>query len=98
MEFEKVTGFELTGERGFSLARERLPGMTLQCARRCQNDPRCAAFNLDYRGSECIGLTVVTETSRIDLRPTPGVAYFEGICLRGERVATRYFLKTSGAE
>lgn len=79
-----MTGFEMTGERGFSLARERLPGMTLQCARRCQNEPRCAAFNLDYKGSECIGLTVVTESSRIDLRPTPGIAYFEGICLRGE--------------
>ncbi|XP_059489112.1 uncharacterized protein LOC132204551 isoform X2 [Neocloeon triangulifer] len=83
LEFEKVTGFELTGERGYSLARDRLPGITLQCARRCQNDPRCAAFNIDYRGSECVALTVVTESSRIDLRPTPGVAYFEGICLRG---------------
>ncbi|CAB3367593.1 Hypothetical predicted protein [Cloeon dipterum] len=83
MEFEKITGFEMTGERGFSLGRERLPGVTLQCARRCQNDPRCAAFNIDYRASECVGLTVVTDSSRIDLRPTAGVAYFEGICLRG---------------
>lgn len=82
--FEKVTGYEMKNQRSFRLLTEPLPGISVQCARLCKADLRCHGFNLDYSRNECNALEGIGDTPRLDLRQTPGVAYFEGICLRGK--------------
>ncbi|KAG8232567.1 hypothetical protein J437_LFUL008705 [Ladona fulva] len=83
-EWEKVSGFELQGQRSVGLLfRDRIPGISAHCAHLCLEDPRCRSFNLHYERNDCIGLEVNSESSGIDLRPTPGVAFFERICLQG---------------
>ena len=83
-EFEKVTGYELQGQRGYNLVRERHPGIAVQCVHLCKNDPLCHGFNLDYNRNECTALEEDAGPTRIDIRQVPGIAYFEGVCLRGE--------------
>ncbi|XP_034231598.1 uncharacterized protein LOC117639791 [Thrips palmi] len=84
-EFEKVAGYELSAGRAYNLERDTAPGVAVQCAQLCRSDPRCGAFNLDYARSECTALEGEPSATRqrVDLRPVPGVAYFEAICLRG---------------
>ncbi|KAK3908976.1 Protein let-653 [Frankliniella fusca] len=84
-EFEKVAGYELAAGRAYNLERDTAPGVAVQCAQLCRSDPRCGAFNLDYARSECTALEGAPSSTRqrVDLRPVPGVAYFEAICLRG---------------
>ncbi|XP_047103996.1 uncharacterized protein LOC124722900 [Schistocerca piceifrons] len=83
LEFEKVTGFELQGQRGYTLFRNSIPGISTQCAQLCRSDPRCRGFNLDYNRNDCTALEGDLDGARIDVRPVPGIAYFEGICLQG---------------
>jgi hypothetical protein len=82
-EFEKVTGYELQGRREYPLLRGHNPGLAVQCANQCKNDPRCHGFNLNYKLNECTALEGDADPTRIDVRQVPGIAYFEGICLRG---------------
>nr|CAD7262146.1 unnamed protein product [Timema shepardi] len=82
-EYEKVTGYELQGQRAYRLLSENLPGITIQCAQLCRADQHCLGFNVDYNRNECAGLEGNAEKNRIDLRQVPGIAYFESICLRG---------------
>ncbi|XP_069693489.1 uncharacterized protein [Periplaneta americana] len=82
-EFEKVTGYELQGQREYNLLRGPNPGLTVQCATQCRNDPRCHGFNLNYKQRECTALEGDSDPTRIDIRQSPGTSYFEGICLRG---------------
>ncbi|XP_068082053.1 uncharacterized protein [Anabrus simplex] len=81
-EFEKVTGYELQGQRGYSLLREHLPGITSRCVQLCRADPRCHGFNLDYNRNDCTALESDAYSTHIDIRQVPGIAYFEGVCLR----------------
>ncbi|XP_046406709.1 uncharacterized protein LOC124171575 isoform X1 [Ischnura elegans] len=82
-EWEKVSGFELQGQRSIGLLyRDRIPGISAHCTQRCLEDPRCRAFNLHYERNDCVGLEANSETSGIDLRATPGVAFFERVCLQ----------------
>ncbi|GLH14277.1 Uncharacterized protein GBIM_18649, partial [Gryllus bimaculatus] len=82
-EFERTVGYELQGQRGYPLLREHVPGITVICAQRCRADPRCHGFNLDYNRNECTAIENFSDATRIDMRPVPGIAFFEGVCLRG---------------
>ncbi|XP_033606986.1 uncharacterized protein LOC111863521 isoform X3 [Cryptotermes secundus] len=82
-EFEKVTGYELQGQREYPLLRGHNPGLAVQCANQCKIDPRCHGFNFNYKLNECTALEGDADPTRIDIRQVPGVAYFEGVCLRG---------------
>lgn len=82
-EFEKVTGYELQGQREYPLLRGHNPGLALQCANQCKIDPHCHGFNVNYKLNDCTALEGDTDPTRIDIRQVPGIAYFEGVCLRG---------------
>ena len=40
-------------------------------------------FNMDYNRNECQAVTSTSENNLFNLRPSSGVSYFEGICLKG---------------
>ncbi|XP_021930316.1 uncharacterized protein LOC110834946 [Zootermopsis nevadensis] len=82
-EFEKVTGYELQGQREYPLLRGHNPGLAVQCSNQCKSDPRCHGFNMNYKLNDCTALEGDADPTRIDIRQVPGIAYFEGICLRG---------------
>ncbi|OXA52939.1 Plasminogen [Folsomia candida] len=83
MTYEKVSGYELDRGHSYLLYRDAARGISDRCAKRCQSDIRCHAFNLDYNRNECSALEFANDEVRYDLRRSSGVAYFEGICLRG---------------
>lgn len=84
MTYEKVSGYELDRGHSYLLYRDAARGISDRCAKRCQSDIRCHAFNLDYNRNECSALEFANDEVRYDLRRSSGVAYFEGICLRGK--------------
>ena len=83
MTYEKVSGYELDRGHSYLLYRDSGRGISDKCAKRCQSDIKCHAFNLDYNRNECSALEFANDEVRYDLRRSSGVAYFEGICLRG---------------
>ncbi|CAG7728314.1 unnamed protein product [Allacma fusca] len=83
MTYEKVSGYELDRGHSYLLYRDTGRGISDKCAKRCQSDVKCHAFNLDYNRNECSALEFANDEVRYDLRRSSGVAYFEGICLRG---------------
>ena len=83
MTYEKVSGYELDRGQKFLLYKDSIRGISDRCAKRCQSDVRCHAFNLDYNRNECSALEFANDEVRFGLRRAAGVAYFEGICLRG---------------
>jgi hypothetical protein len=40
-------------------------------------------FNMDYNRNECQAVTTSSENNLFNLRPSSGMSYFEGICLKG---------------
>ncbi|XP_063218616.1 uncharacterized protein LOC134528880 [Bacillus rossius redtenbacheri] len=85
-EFEKMTGYELQGQRSYRLASELAPGITVKCAQLCRADPLCSGFNLDYNRNECEAVQARPgghPSLPIDLRQVPGIAFFEAVCLAG---------------
>lgn len=83
MTYEKVSGYELDRGLSYLLYRDAARGISDRCSKRCQSDVKCHAFNLDYNRNECSALEFANDEVRYDLRRSSGVAYFEGICLRG---------------
>jgi len=84
MTFEKVSGYELDRGQKYLLFKHTVRGISDSCAKRCQSDIKCHAFNLDYNRNECSALEFANDEVRFGLRRSAGVAYFEGICLRGK--------------
>lgn len=56
MTYEKVSGYELDRGHSYLLYRDPARGISDRCAKRCQSDIRCHAFNLDYNRNECSAL------------------------------------------
>lgn len=94
-EFEKVTGYELQGQREYPLLRGHNPGLAVQCSNQCKSDPRCHGFNMNYKLNDCTALEGDADPTRIDIRQVPGIAYFEGICLRGGELILYIFIKNA---
>ena len=85
--YEKTTGHELIRASPSRLFSARDGGISGECARRCEADSRCKAFNMDYNRNECQALVDDSEGNLFNLRTSTGVAYFEAICLRGEYIS-----------
>ena len=81
--YEKTTGFELIRARPTRLFSDRDGGIIGDCGRACEQDSSCKGFNMDYNRNECQAVTKNSENNLFNLRKSPGVSYFEAICLRG---------------
>ncbi|KAG7162250.1 putative PAN domain-containing protein 5 [Homarus americanus] len=89
--YEKVTGFELSGVKSTPLFSSRTtPGITARCSELCKNLNSCMSFNLDYNRLECYSLETRATEAPQNLRPSSGVGYFEGICLRSGGCGLRW--------
>ena len=69
----------------YRLHSRRDGGITGECATRCEADNKCQGFNMDYNRNECQAVVETSEENLFNLRPSTGVAFFEAICLRGNR-------------
>ena len=84
LHFEKTTGYELIRGNPSRLFSDRDGGIIKDCAGRCESDARCMGFNMDYNRNECQAVTTSSENNLFNLRPSSGMSYFEGICLKGK--------------
>ena len=83
LHFEKTTGYELIRGNPTRLFSDRDGGIIQDCTGRCESDNRCLGFNVDYNRNECQSVSSTSENNLFNLRPSSGVSYFEGICLKG---------------
>ena len=92
LHFEKITGYELIRGNPTRLFSHRDGGVIRDCAGRCESDARCMGFNMDYNRNECQAVTTTSENNLFNLRPSSGVSYYEGVCLKGNFGQIIYFL------
>ena len=81
--YEKTSGHELIRANPYRLLSAREGGIVQDCGRKCENDPRCLGFNMDYNRNECQAVSKNSDNNLFNLRSSTGVSYFEAICLRG---------------
>lgn len=83
--YEKTTGYELIRANPKRLFSDRDGGIIRDCARECRSEADCKGFNMDYNRNECQKLNKNSDSNLFNLRTSPGMSFFEAICLRGKR-------------
>ncbi|XP_067124590.1 uncharacterized protein [Centruroides vittatus] len=78
--FEKLIGFESIGSYPIYLYRStfQIPGITLECLRKCELDSDCESFVLDYERFECYRFS---DFGPVNIRPNKGKSYFKALCI-----------------
>ena len=83
-EYERTAGYKITVELMLLHDGGGNFGITQECIIKCNVDPSCQGFVLDYLTNRCYTLENDPNLNRNQLQRGQSVAYYEPVCYQGE--------------